>query len=135
PSAGSGTSNQPVSAKLSGLTANATYHYRLVAANASGTTNGADQTFTTSPAVSTAPQGSWVGTYGSAGYVLGAWKGSSDVSSLPNASVSLVQGTRFVWNGNTGDVRGLQSPDQSTREAATYYDPNQLQLHVQFSSA
>ena len=43
--AGSGTSNVPVSAHLEGLSANVTYHWRLVASNAAGTTLGADQTF------------------------------------------------------------------------------------------
>jgi hypothetical protein len=84
---------------------------------------------------STAPQGSWVGTYGSAGYDLGGWTGSSDLVSLPNASVSLVQGNRYVWNSNTSDVRALQSPDQSSRTAATYYDYNQIRLQLNFSSA
>jgi phosphodiesterase/alkaline phosphatase D-like protein len=44
---GSGSSPVAVSASLSGLTANTTYHFRLVATNAGGTTNGSDQTFTT----------------------------------------------------------------------------------------
>ena len=35
------------SASLSGLQPGITYHYRLTATNASGTTNGSDQTFTT----------------------------------------------------------------------------------------
>ena len=39
--------NGAVSATLSGLTAGTTYHYRLVATNAVGTTRGADATFTT----------------------------------------------------------------------------------------
>jgi hypothetical protein len=47
-SAGSGTQPQDVSATLTGLTAGTTYHYRLIATNASGTTVGADATFTTS---------------------------------------------------------------------------------------
>jgi hypothetical protein len=38
--------SHPVSAGLSGLTPGATYHYRLVAVNATGTTAGSDQTFT-----------------------------------------------------------------------------------------
>jgi phosphodiesterase/alkaline phosphatase D-like protein len=46
-SAGSGTSDVSVSAPISGLTAATTYHFRLVGTNASGTTNGADATFTT----------------------------------------------------------------------------------------
>jgi hypothetical protein len=44
---GSGTSNVPVSASVSGLLPNALYHVRLVAINSQGTTFGPDQTFTT----------------------------------------------------------------------------------------
>jgi len=47
-SAGAGTSAKSVAAAVGGLTGGATYHFRLVAANATGTTTGADQTFTTS---------------------------------------------------------------------------------------
>jgi hypothetical protein len=38
----------PVSAVLSGLHPNSTYHYRIVSANGAGTSNGLDQTLTTS---------------------------------------------------------------------------------------
>ena len=48
-SAGSGTTAVNISANLSGLTDGTTYHYRLVASNAFGTTQGSDQTFTTLP--------------------------------------------------------------------------------------
>jgi hypothetical protein len=47
PSAGSGTSAQTESTTLTGLSPNTVYHYRIEATNASGTTYGADQTFTT----------------------------------------------------------------------------------------
>ena len=49
-SAGSGTVNTGVSASLTGLTPGATYHYRVVATNSSGTARGADGIFTTSAA-------------------------------------------------------------------------------------
>ncbi len=42
----SGSSQTPVSAAVSGLTSSATYHFRVVASNASDTTYGADQTVT-----------------------------------------------------------------------------------------
>jgi hypothetical protein len=45
--AGDGSGPVAVQAALAGLTGNTTYHYRLVATNADGTTNGADRTFTT----------------------------------------------------------------------------------------
>jgi phosphodiesterase/alkaline phosphatase D-like protein len=59
--AGAGTTAQNVSAALAGLTPGTTYHYRVVASNASGTTNGNDRSFKTSgtapakPVVTTTP--------------------------------------------------------------------------------
>src|SRR3954465_13110532 len=57
PSPGSGTSGADVSTTLSGLKADMTYHYRVVATSSEGTTNGADRSFTTAklpaPAVTT----------------------------------------------------------------------------------
>jgi len=46
-SAGSGSVDAPVRADLAGLTAGTTYHYRVIATNADGTTVGADRTFRT----------------------------------------------------------------------------------------
>ena len=53
-----------VAADVSGLTPGATYHYRLVAVNATGTTAGADQTFTATATY----RGSVLATTGLAGY-------------------------------------------------------------------
>ncbi len=47
---GNGTAVVPASAVISGLTPATTYHFRLVATGASGTTDGADHSFTT-PAI------------------------------------------------------------------------------------
>ncbi len=49
PSPLSGTSVMQVTAALTGLSPNTLYHYRLVATNGAGTTNGDDQTLTTLP--------------------------------------------------------------------------------------
>ena len=49
-SAGAGTTNVQVSASLTGLAAGTTYHYRVVATNASGTSRGAAGIFTTASA-------------------------------------------------------------------------------------
>jgi invasin-like protein len=46
--AGSGAIDKAVSAAVAGLSPGSTYHYRLVATNTAGTTNGPDRTFTTS---------------------------------------------------------------------------------------
>ncbi|HMJ95943.1 MAG TPA: hypothetical protein VK486_08820 [Thermoleophilaceae bacterium] len=48
--AGSGRTVQPVEESVSGLEPNTTYHFQLVAANATGETQGLDGTFTTLPA-------------------------------------------------------------------------------------
>jgi hypothetical protein len=48
-----GSSDTAVSATITGLTPNTLYHYRVVGVSAQGTTNGNDQTFTTSAAVPT----------------------------------------------------------------------------------
>jgi phosphodiesterase/alkaline phosphatase D-like protein len=53
-----GTSNTSVSKAVTGLVSNTTYHYRVVAVNPTGTTNGLDQTFTTSAVVPTVTTGS-----------------------------------------------------------------------------
>ncbi|HEV3229606.1 MAG TPA: hypothetical protein VGY97_09040 [Solirubrobacteraceae bacterium] len=59
-SAGSGASPQSESASIAGLSASTTYHYRIVASNASGTTRGPDRSFTTQPPPSSggSPSGS-----------------------------------------------------------------------------
>ncbi len=56
--AGSGSTTQQAAATLAGLSPGTTYHYRLVATNSLGTTDGGDRTFTTAappiaPAVTT----------------------------------------------------------------------------------
>jgi subtilisin family serine protease len=52
---GSGTSPVAVSAAITGLSANATYHVRVVATSAGGTSRGVDQQFTTLPNPPRAP--------------------------------------------------------------------------------
>ncbi len=80
-SAGGGVSRVQLSAPLAGLVAETTYHYRLDAVSAAGTTLGADRTFTTAPVP--LAQGDWVGLVGSQGYSLADWSGDSDLTVLP----------------------------------------------------
>ena len=62
-SAGSANSPVSVSGQATGLSPGTTYHYRLAATNADGTTQGADQTFTTPAATApTAGTGATTGT-------------------------------------------------------------------------
>ena len=86
--------------------------------------------------VSSPPQGAWVGAVGSAGYDLAAWDGSAgDVSYLPNASLSLVQGGRWQWAAGSADPRALSDPSGLTHNVSAYYDPNQIQLKLSFTTA
>ena len=70
--AGSGTGMVAVHAALDGLSPNTTYHYQLVATSSAGTTNGADETLTTTS--TTASQAVVLGHEGfvSPGWVVGA---------------------------------------------------------------
>ena len=47
PQTQTGNTSRPVSANISALTANTTYHFRIVASNSAGTRLGSDRTFTT----------------------------------------------------------------------------------------
>ncbi|MFZ1153924.1 MAG: hypothetical protein WAN93_03355, partial [Solirubrobacteraceae bacterium] len=90
----------------------------------------------TAPApVQQEPQGTWVGKLGSAGYLLANWDGAQDLSNMPGVTASLLQGTRFQWAANTTDVRALQGPEGSIRNATTYYDANQIKLQLKFTVA
>jgi hypothetical protein len=72
---------------------------------------------------------------GRGGYDLAAWNGGSDVSSLPGVAVTLGQGRRYLWAAGTSDVRALENTAGNSRKAATFYDSNQIQLTLSFSSA
>ena len=83
-------------------------------------------------------QGDWVGTYGADGYALGAWSGTSatsDLVALPNATLTLEQGNRYLWANPTSDVRALESPDQSHRRSGAWFLDGQLKLRLDFSAA
>jgi uncharacterized membrane protein len=121
----------------SNLIPSTTYFYRVSALNGpsssapSGVVSAATQA---GVATSQSPQGAWVGTYGSSGYGLLGWNGG-DLVSIPNATLAVDQGQRFIWANPSSDVRALQSPDGSTRQAACAYDPNQVKIHIAFTSA
>jgi hypothetical protein len=80
-------------------------------------------------------QGAWVGSVGTAGYDLAGWDGSGDLTTMPNATVTLVHGGRYQWAANTPDARALSDPAQSYRNAAAYYDPSQIQAQLTFKQA
>jgi hypothetical protein len=86
-------------------------------------------------APSTSPQGNWVGTYGGSGYALADWNGSTDTTSFSDATLSLVEGSRYEWSSSTTGVRALESPSETTREATCWYSYSQLELQLSFSSS
>jgi subtilisin family serine protease len=90
------------------------------------------------PAYDQAPQGDWVGNFGSDGYALGAWNGTGsgdDLAVLTNAALTLEQGLRYRWASSTTDVRALESPDESERRATTWYHSTQIRLRLDFAGA
>jgi phosphodiesterase/alkaline phosphatase D-like protein len=98
---GSGSADVSVSAPLSGLTPESTYHYRVVAINASGTTLGSDVSFTTPkpppPAAST----------GHAGDI-------TQTSATLSATVDPHgQATSYVFDYGTSTAYGSQTPAAS----------------------
>jgi hypothetical protein len=103
-SAGSGSADVPVRADLAGLTPGTTYHYRVIATNASGTTVGADQTFRTNGTAPPPPPvpSATTGTASSSG-------GSATLtgSVTPNG----VQTSYYFEFGTTADY-GQQTPPQ-----------------------
>jgi hypothetical protein len=107
---GSGTSSVEVSKAITGLTAGTKYHYRLVATSSGGTTDGTDQTFTTthwSLQELVAPKrmigiGFWDPTCTSSTSCMafGAYANNS------GTTVPLVE----TWNGSTWSVQEPPSP-------------------------
>jgi subtilisin family serine protease len=82
-------------------------------------------------------QGNWVGNYGADGYVLANWNtNNTDLLGLPaGVSLAIEQASRFTWASPTTDVRGLQSPSQTERRAATWHDLGQVRVRLNFSTA
>ena len=81
-------------------------------------------------------QGSWVGTYGHDGYILGDWNGNNtDLASLPaGVTYALEQGARATWVSPTTDVRALTDPTGTERRSQTFYDADQLRLRLSFAT-
>ena len=94
--AGSGMSARPVSAHISGLVAGTSYHFRLVADNSAGTTDGLDQTFTTSAA--NAPL-----------VTMGAASGSWETASLNGTVNPNGASTTYWFQYGTTSSYGLQT--------------------------
>ncbi|HXA53358.1 MAG TPA: S53 family peptidase [Solirubrobacteraceae bacterium] len=108
-SPGSGESPVAVSASLTSLAANTTYHYRVVAANAGGTSYGGDETFKTLAGVAGCTD-YWANTAGGSWFTGGDWSTGSSPHSGESACI-VANGTYTVTmeqTSTTGTV-GVQS--------------------------
>jgi hypothetical protein len=66
----------------------------------------------------TATKGTWINTYGAAGYAL-----AGDAAKAPTwAQVSFANAASWVWSDNTTDVRAPQRASGAGRLAATWYE-------------
>ncbi|MER7274505.1 hypothetical protein ABT369_08620 [Dactylosporangium sp. NPDC000244] len=120
-SAGSGTTGTQVQASLSGLTAATTYHYRLVATNSAGTTNGSDATFTTSAA-------------GSIGFVGPSTSGAAATGEKPESKVwwndgvwwatlyDTISQTHHIFRLDRSTETWIDTGTQTDNRAATHSD-------------
>jgi hypothetical protein len=104
---GPGWRSRPVFAFLRGLTPNTPYHFRLVATNSAGTTDGSDATFTTLPAVVPPPQHEWfagsVSAVGANSLTVGVlWTGPHDGSLDGQTLTVSVQGGTVIKKGEDG---------------------------------
>lgn len=134
PNSVSGTSSVPVSAAITALSPNSTYHYRVVATNSAGTTNGADQTFATlvaapavpalvSPAdratgISVSPTISWSVSTGATSYRLQVSTDPGFITTAFNDSTivitsqqvgPLANNTTYYWRVNASNSTGTSA--------------------------
>jgi phosphodiesterase/alkaline phosphatase D-like protein len=98
-----GTTLQSVTAVLTGLASTTTYHYRLVATNADGTSVGNDATFTTAVPYST-PTTSKLSLFGSTGFV-----SPSGVAGVLGACIGPVSCTGSLKLSRSGVTLGTRS--------------------------
>ncbi len=113
-----GTSGTTVSKVISGLTPSTTYHYRVVAVNTAGTTNGSDQTFTTLDCINPT----------AAGTIGNAQSGCMGFDPAAITSLSLPTGhtgtLEYKWQQSTTSASSGFSEIASSN--STIYDPPSL---------
>jgi len=104
---GSGSTPVAVHQAIYGLSPNTTYHYQLVATNAAGTTDGADETFTTPS--NTASQ---VVVLGHEGFVSPGWIVGAEVGCF-HGTTTCTGHLTMTHNGNTIAQRDYSIPPDS----------------------
>jgi hypothetical protein len=121
--AGSGTSTANSSASVSGLSGGTTYHFRIVATNAAGTSTGTDQTFTTSgkPGVQTGTPTAVTGT--SATLTGSVDPAGHSTSWYFEFGTSTAYGTKTASQGagSSGGAHTVSVPIAALTPATTYH--------------
>jgi phosphodiesterase/alkaline phosphatase D-like protein len=111
-----GTSDTAVSVVISDVLPNTTYHYRVVATNAGGTTNGADMTFTTLPLAPTAVTG-MASSVGTTGATLNGTVNANDASTTVTFEYGINTGYGTTVTADQSPVTG--STDTAVSKAIT----------------
>jgi hypothetical protein len=120
-SAGSGTSNVEESQTVTGLEPGTVYHFRLVASNTYGTTDGADEHFTTE-ALSWGILSTLNPTEATESYLAGPYTGGKHVSCSSSTACTAVgeytkSGYKFAlaerWNGTEWSIQSTPAPTEA----------------------
>ncbi|MBF0376652.1 MAG: formylglycine-generating enzyme family protein [Desulfamplus sp.] len=109
--AGSGTSNVSVTADLTGLVANTTYHFRLVATNSKGTTYGSDYTFKTTEQI---VLGRLQVTLSPTDAITAGAKWRVDSGEWQNSGATVSNLTAGTHTVDFKDITGWTKPDKTT---------------------
>jgi hypothetical protein len=117
----SGGASQPVGATLAGLATNTTYHYRLVASSAIGTSTGADQSFQTLAAALVEPHPS-----------IGGTPAPGQRLTCKSGVTSSAATLAYAW---FSDTRAIAGATGSTYVVATADVSHHLQCRVTASTA
>lgn len=123
--AGSGSGDVSVHSTITGLTPGTTYHYRLVARNASGTAQGADHTVTTGP---TQSQVRFIGREGfvSPGRIIGVEAGCFGGQTTCTGHVTMSHNGIVIGQGdftiapNSGGFQNIQISRRGMRMLLSY---------------
>ena len=125
-SAGSGTSSLAVSTTIASLSPGTTYHYRIVATSAKGTTVGADQSFTTSGGSSRvqilAPT-AFVSPHGVLGVGLGCFRGpfSCNMSLTLSRGKTVYASRRVTLGAESGGFAHIALSSSAQRALLGHY--------------
>ncbi len=115
-------SAEKVSQVISGLAEKHTYHYRVVATNSSGTTNGEDRTFTTGGSNKPPTYSSSFGTYGTGNGQLREPEGGLATDAAGNVWVSDTENSRLEEFNSKGEfVRTVGSSGEGAGQFKTTY--------------